>query len=173
VVDPEPLPHAPGSCWFEAFFRQHYASVVRVATGVLGDSHLGEDVAQDVFIAAQRRFSKPEQHAGAWVRVAAAHLSLNELRGRRRRQARQLRSGQAVEPTGPEELAIERAASQEVREALGRLPRRAATLLVLRHSGMSYAEVADALGVTTGQVGTMLRRAEARLRSEVTHATRR
>ena len=56
--------------------------------------------------------------------------------------------------------------------ALSRLPRHSATVLVLRHSGLSYTEVADAMGVKVGQVGTMLRRAEAALRKELDRATR-
>jgi RNA polymerase sigma-70 factor (ECF subfamily) len=39
-------------------------------------------------------------------------------------------------------------------------------VLVLRYSGLSYAEVGQALGVGTGQVGTLLRRAEAALKKE-------
>ena len=46
-----------------------------------------------------------------------------------------------------------------------------AAVLVLRASGLSYAEVAQALGVGIGQVGTLLRRAEAALRKEVTSGT--
>ena len=52
-----------------------------------------------------------------------------------------------------------------------RLPRRSAALLVMRHSGMSYAEIADALGVKVGHVGTMLRRAESALRKEMDRGT--
>jgi RNA polymerase sigma-70 factor (ECF subfamily) len=33
-------------------------------------------------------------------------------------------------------------------------------LLVLRHSGLSYAEIAVALGLAPGSVGTLLARAE-------------
>jgi len=40
-------------------------------------------------------------------------------------------------------------------------------VLVLRSSGLSYAEVAEAIGVNTGQIGTLLRRAENALRKEV------
>ena len=50
-------------------------------------------------------------------------------------------------------------------------PARSAAVLALRYSGLSYAEVAAALGVGVGQVGTMLRRAEAALRKEITNAT--
>ncbi|TME54766.1 MAG: RNA polymerase sigma factor, partial [Chloroflexi bacterium] len=46
-----------------------------------------------------------------------------------------------------------------------------AAALAMRASGLSYAEVAQALGVGIGQVGTLLRRAEASLRKEVTRGT--
>ena len=58
-----------------------------------------------------------------------------------------------------------------VRAAMRRLPRKSSAVLALRYSGLSYAEVAGALGVSIGQVGTLLRRAEQRLRTEVTNAT--
>jgi RNA polymerase sigma-70 factor (ECF subfamily) len=171
-AEPESERSAPAA--FESFFRTHYQAVVHIAHRVVGDVHTAQDVAQDVFIAAERRFPDPgaSTHAGAWVRVAAVHTALNTVRGQRRRHLRHLRAGGGVAPVGPEELALERASRQEVREALGRLPRRSATVLVLRHSGLSYAEVAEAMNVSVGQVGTMLRRAEAALRREVERATR-
>ena len=43
----------------------------------------------------------------------------------------------------------------------------------MRYSGLSYAEIAAALGVSTGQIGTLLRRAEAALRKEMKNATPR
>ncbi len=174
LIDSEPGNAPEVSSGFERFFRAHYAGVVRIARGVVGDSHTAQDIAQDVFIAAERRFSRPEgsAHAEAWVKVAAVHAGLDALRANRRRESRQLRAGAAVGPAGPEELVLERASRQEVRDALGRLPLRSATVLVLRHSGFSYAETAEAMGVGIGQVGTMLRRAEATLRKEIEHATR-
>jgi RNA polymerase sigma-70 factor (ECF subfamily) len=54
-----------------------------------------------------------------------------------------------------------------VRAALTRLPRRHAVVLVLRHSGLSYAEIAAALGLSPGSVGTTVRRAESALRKEL------
>lgn len=154
---------------FERFFRAQYPVVVRIAGSVVRDPHLAEDVAQDVMIAARRRFPDPDgsDHAAAWVRTAAAHLALNAVRGRRRREERHRRARQDRGSAGPEEILLEREAGAQVREALGRLPLRSAMVLVLRHGGLSYAEVADAMGVGIGAVGTMLRRAEAALRREV------
>jgi len=159
---------------FERFFREQYPVVVRIAFGVVGDAQAAQDVAQDVFIAALRRFPDPGDagQAGAWVRAAAAHTALNAVRGVRRRDRRQQLAGIEVAPPGPEETVLDRESRLEVRRALARLPRRAATVLVLRHNGLSYAEVAEAMNVKVGHVGTMLRRAESALRKELQNASR-
>jgi RNA polymerase sigma-70 factor (ECF subfamily) len=159
---------------FEGFFREQYPVVVRIAFAVVGDAYVAQDVAQDVFLAALSRFPDPAgtDHAGAWVRVAAAHTALNAIRGERRRQRRQQLTGAEPAPAGPEEKVLELESRAEVRQALSRLPRRSATILVLRHNGLSYAEVAAAMNVKVGHVGTMLRRAESALRKELTNASR-
>ncbi|MGH3275432.1 MAG: RNA polymerase sigma factor, partial [Streptosporangiaceae bacterium] len=41
---------------FEQFFRAQYPVVTRLAWSVVRDAHLAEDVAQEVMIAAGRRF---------------------------------------------------------------------------------------------------------------------
>ena len=151
---------------FERFFRAEYPVVVRIAFGVVGDAQAAQDVAQDVFISALRRFPDPGNtgQARAWVRAAAAHTALNAIRGERRRDRRQRLSGIEVAPMGPEETVLDRESRLEVR--------RAATVLVLRHNGLSYAEVAEAMNVKVGHVGTMLRRAESALRKELQNAPR-
>jgi RNA polymerase sigma-70 factor (ECF subfamily) len=101
------------------------------------------------------------------VRAAAAHTSLNAIRGERRRDRRQQECAAAPPPDSPEESVLAAESRAEVRRALQRLPRRSAAVLVLRHSGLSYAEVAEAMNVSVGHVGTMLRRAESALRKEL------
>jgi RNA polymerase sigma-70 factor (ECF subfamily) len=164
----------PASTGFDEFFRSEYPVVLRIAHRILRDEHLAEDVAQDVFIAAQQRFPEPlgSDHAQAWVKVAATHASLNAIRANRRRRDRQERALEVTAPTSPEDFALASEEGREVRTALARMPRHAATILVLRHSGLSYAEIAEAMQVRVGQIGTMLRRAEARFRKEVDRATR-
>jgi RNA polymerase sigma factor (sigma-70 family) len=171
---PSPENAANAFSAFERFFREHYPAVVRIAFGVVGEAQAAEDVAQDVFISALRRFPNPDEseHAAAWVRAAAAHTGLNAIRGERRRDRRQQLSGAEVAPAGPEESALDRESATEVRHALARLPRRSAAVLVLRHSGLSYAEVAEALNIKVGHVGTMLRRAESALRKELSDESR-
>ncbi|HTP22773.1 MAG TPA: sigma-70 family RNA polymerase sigma factor [Solirubrobacteraceae bacterium] len=167
----ERLDSDPGIAAFESFFRSQYRTVVRLAHNVVGDSQGAQDVAQDVFLAAYRRFPGDYEQAAGWVRVAAVHTALNRLRGERRRDKRQLLVPPGGYPLGPEETVIEREAGAEVRRVLRRLPRRSAAVLVMRHGGMSYLEIADALGVKVGQVGTLLRRAESALRKEMDRET--
>lgn len=157
---------------FESFFRAHYPVVVRLAQGVVGEPQAAQDVAQEVFLSAFRRFSGDYEDAGGWVRVAAVHTALNVLRGERRREQRHLRRPAGGSVPSAEEVAIDREARAELRRALGRLPGRSATVVVMRHSGLSYLEIASALGVKVGQVGTLLRRAESALRKEMERAAR-
>jgi len=158
---------------FEALFRAEYARVAGIANRVLLDQHEAEDVAQEVFVDFHRLHSASAQYAPAWLHRAAAHAALNRLRGSRRRQKREV--AQAAEASDrvldPQKLFEVSEDRRQVREALARLAPKPAAVLVLRASGLSYAEVARALGVGIGQVGTLLRRAEAALRKEVTRGT--
>ena len=154
---------------FEDLFRAEYRRVVGIANRVLADTDEAEDVAQEVFIDFHRRHSASANYAPAWLHRAAAHSSLNRLRGARRRQKRELAQApeagdRTVDPQKQAEIEEDR---RRLRAALGRLAPRPAAVLVLRASGLSYAEVAQALGVGVGQIGTLLRRAEETLRKEV------
>ena len=155
---------------FDRVFRAEYHRVLGIATRILGDPSRAEDVAQDAFLALHRRDCSDQPWAGGWVCTAAAHMALNVLRAERRRGRRERLAAPEVDAIDPA-VAAERADDGRVlRGALSRLSERAATVLVLRHSGLSYAEVATAMDVRQGDVGTMLRRAEAALRKEVDRA---
>lgn len=167
----EGLDGDPALVAFESFFRSNYPAVVRLAQSVVGDAQGAEDVAQDVFLAAYRRFHGDVEHAAGWVRVAAVHTALNAVRGERRRGKRQLLTGVTAASPSAEDAVIEREGRADVRRVLRRLPRRSAAVLVMRHSGMSYAEIAGALGVKVGHVGTLLRRAESALGKEMDRET--
>ena len=158
---------------FETLFTAEYARVVGIANRVLADPHEAEDVAQEVFIDFHRLHSATASYAPAWLHRAAAHSALNRLRGARRRQRREIAQAaeegeRSIDPQRQTELNEDR---RRVRDALGRLAPKPAAVLVLRASGLSYAEVAQALGVGIGQIGTLLRRAEDSLRKEVTRGT--
>jgi RNA polymerase sigma-70 factor (ECF subfamily) len=151
----------------EPVFRAAYPRVVGVAARVLGSRDEAEDVAQEVFLAFARS-SVPAGQAPGWLSVAAAHTALNHLRSGRRRAAREEAAGDggAVAPDVADAV-VTRDERRRVRAALAQLPRRQAIALVLRHSGLSYAEVAAALDLSPGSVGTTVRRAESALRKEL------
>jgi RNA polymerase sigma factor (sigma-70 family) len=151
----------------EAVFRSDYARVVAVAARVLGSQDQAEDVAQEVFLSFGRS-AVPVGESRGWLTVAATHTALNLLRSGRRRSAREEAADDGPTPV-PDvaDLVITRDERRAVRAALARLPHRQAAALVLRHSGLSYAEVAAALDLSPGSVGTTVRRAESVLLKEL------
>jgi RNA polymerase sigma factor (sigma-70 family) len=163
-----PTPGMPPA--FEDLFRREYPRVVAIAHRVVADADEAEDVAQDVFVSFYRKHPADAQYAGPWLYAAAAHTALNVLRSRERRGKRDAvevlrRDGEAPDPAQAAETAE---TASEVRAALARLPERSAALLSLRYSGLSYEEIAAALGLRQSSIGTLLRRAEDAFRKEVT-----
>src|SRR6267378_7604338 len=108
---------------FEALFTAEYARVVGIANRVLADPDEAEDVAQEVFIDFHRLHSASAVYAPAWLHRAAAHASLNRLRGARRRQRREVAPATedghpAIEPPKHREIQEDR---RRVRQALARM----------------------------------------------------
>ena len=158
---------------FERLFKAQYARVAGIANRVLADPQESEDVAQEVFMDFHRLHSANSPYAAPWLFRAAAHTALNRVRGRKRRERRELaqaldEGARTVDPEKQAELNDDR---RRVRQALAKLPAKPATVLVLRSSGLTYSEIAESIGVGTGQIGTLLRRAEAALRKEVNRGT--
>lgn len=153
----------------EEVFRRDYSLVVGVAARVLGSGDHAEDVAQEVFLSFNRS-TVPASEARGWLSVAAAHTALNVIRSRKRRGMRE--ENAAAEASGvtaddAADTVVTLDERQRVRSALRKIPRAQAVVLVLRHSGLSYAEIAAALDLSPGSVGTTLRRAESALRKEL------
>lgn len=147
---------------FEELFRSHYAAVYRALYRLVGDE--ADDVAQEAFLRLYRQ--APELRgadAGPWLYRVAVNLGYNALRGRARRERRQLavahdeQASEDSDPAAAAELAAEQAL---LRRALAALTEREASLLVLHAEGLSYRELAEALGIRPGSVGTLLARAE-------------
>lgn len=156
AVDDEP---------FEAVFRVHYGRVFALAHRMLGDAQEADEVAQQTFLTLYRKPLPPgrEHNTLAWLLTVATNRCLNLLRAERRRQARERRAAD-VPPT----VAADGGAAALVRATLARLPQRQVQLLLLRQAGFAYAEIAAALGVAPGSVGSLLARAERAFRQEYT-----
>ena len=155
---------------FEAVFRTHYASVFGVLLRVTGSAEEAEDLTQEVFFRLhQHRGELEPERVGGWLYRVALNAGFNAVRSRRRAFQRLLRWAR-LEPglqrgvAGPEEDVAARDEARLVRQALSGLRERDQAILALRYSGVSYAEIAAAVGVKPGSVGTLLARAERQLR---------
>lgn len=152
---------------FEALFRQHYPAVVRKLRSILQDDAAAEDIAQEVFLRLYR--SPPDQlgSVGAWLQRTLTRAAYDFLRqsARRRSLADKLEQTAAPDAAPDSETVVLRKFDEaSLEEALARLSDRDRQVLLLRHSGYSYAEMARILKVNPDTVGTLLYRAGARLK---------
>ncbi len=150
---------------FETLFRSHWPRIHATLTRLVGDADEAEDLALETFWRLYQRPPRDRANGlGGWLHRVAMNLGFNALRARRRRQGHEQTGGavwlEAATAPAPEEAAEVRATQARVRAALAALPEREAQLLILRHSGFSYQEIAAALKVAPGSVGTLLARAE-------------
>ena len=158
---------AASGIWFDAIFREHYPRVVALLSRLTGDRAQAEEIAADVFCkVSQRGNAGGREDPAPWLYRVATNAGLDALRSNtRRRQAR--RSGRGRRRFAPRrrENALDDVLREErcarVREVLERLKPRDAQLLLLRAEGLAYRELAEALGMQPGSVGTLLARAEA------------
>ncbi len=150
---------------FEAVFSEHYARVYGVLFRLLGDRDEAEDLTVETFWRLWERAPRESDHLGGWLYRVALRLGYNSLRAARRRLRYEAAAGRlALEDDGPPDPAHTAEVNEErarVQAVLRQLPEREAQLLILRHSGLAYREIAAALGVAPGSVGTLLARAEA------------
>jgi RNA polymerase sigma-70 factor (ECF subfamily) len=149
---------------WDRIVREHGPLVFSTAWRILGHTADTEDVVQEVFLQAHQM--QQSTVVRCWVgllRRLAACRALDRLRQRRSTvpiDGITLPSG----PDGPEALAIERELSARLRQAIGQLPRREATVFCLRYfDDLSYEQIADALQIRTGAVATALHKARTRL----------
>ncbi len=148
---------------FEELVVRYEASVRRVASGIVHDHALAEDIAQETFLTA---YEKAGSYRGdgtvrSWLMSIAVRRALDELRRRSRQAAIPLT--ELNEPTGTPHSPLE--ASWELRRALALLTADSRAALVLREiEGSTYREIADALRWPMGTVATKLHRARMELR---------
>jgi RNA polymerase sigma-70 factor (ECF subfamily) len=135
-----------------------------------GDWAEAEDLALEAFVQLYRRPPANQENLGGWLYRVASNLGLNALRSHRRRKDREEEAGRLklmdapeIDPAKALEIADEQ---QHVRQTLALLKPRDAQALLLRYSGLSYAELAAALQVAPSSVGTLLARAEAAFKKQ-------
>ena len=148
----------------DRLFREYHVPLVRYLTRRLGDRDWAEEVAQETFLRALRQRDLSNERA--WLFTVATNLVRDAARqeSRRRRHLELLRAEEAGRMVDSPATAMERAEERaEARRALEQLPERDREALLMREEGLNYEEIAAALGLSVGSVGTTLARARRRL----------
>lgn len=150
----------------EALFREHHGALVRYLVRRLGDRDWAEEVAQETFLRALR--TPPTTNGRSWLFAVATNLVRDQARqlATRRRQlealAAETREREASQPTAEDRL-VRAQEAKLARQALDGLAERDREALLLKEEGLDYHEIAEALGLSVGSVGTTLARARRRL----------
>ncbi len=159
---------------FEQLFLRHYPRVYRVAARIVGNREDAEEVALDAFNQLHRRTLDPAlgDNVAGWLYRTATNTAFNTVRARNRRRSwlqrlvrREGRPGLAEDPA---DAAIRSETAEQVRRALIGVPERQRDAIILRSAGLSYIEIADAIGVQPSSVGTLIARGERKLREIMT-----
>lgn len=151
---------------FEATFMEHWAQVYRLLRRLVGDPAEAEDLALEAFLRLyrHRRRQADDFNTGGWLHKVATNLGLQSIRAWKRRERYELAAGKYAleeqEPDSPAEILAQGEQRQRVRLALAHLNERQAQLLVLRHSGLAYKEIASLLDLAPASIGPLLVRAE-------------
>jgi RNA polymerase sigma factor (sigma-70 family) len=146
----------------EKLFTAHAPALYRYLLRLTGDSDLAADCVQDTFVRLLDRGHGRDVER-AWLFTVATNLAIQARRTSSRR-ARLLDGAGDRGPIGdnrPSPLehieALER--HQQAVRALASLSDKERTAVLMREEGFSHKEIADAVGTTTGSVGTLLARA--------------
>ena len=143
-------------------FREYHESLVRMIYRRTGDRDRAEDLAQEVFA---RAVAAPPYNPRPWLFAVALNLVRED--GRRSvRQGRRLQLLKAEMPASspaPDHAYEKEERANAVRRALDQLNERDREALLLKAEGFNYEEIAQALGLARGAVGTTLARARKRL----------
>ncbi|MGD0991965.1 MAG: sigma-70 family RNA polymerase sigma factor [Gemmatimonadales bacterium] len=142
-------------------YALYHESLVRLLYRRTGDRERAEDLAQDVFV---RALETPPLNPKPWLFAVALNLARDEgrrtaLEGRKL----QLLKGEGGVAPAPDAALEQRERAAAVHAALATLSDKDREALLLKAEGFSYDEIAAALGLARGAIGTTLARARRRL----------
>lgn len=152
---------------FDQLYRELWWPMLRLATGLVGEASVAEDVVQDAFTAVYRRWDAIRDHQAAvsYLRTAVINSSRSALR-RRIVARKHLHVVLEEADDAADNTVLRSAENDEVRTAMRTLPNRQREVLMLRFvAELSDAEIAAATGLSEGGVRSASSRGLAALRS--------
>jgi len=149
---------------FESLYRQYVKDVYHYALALLRNPADAEDLTQTTFLNAYRAYVKgvEVEKPQNWL-IKIAHNVARTRYAQASRRVKEVPLEEHVDLIAvPEE---DRPDVQGILDALGRLPFNQRSALVMRElEGRTYAEIADAIGVSVSAVETLIFRARRALR---------
>jgi RNA polymerase sigma-70 factor (ECF subfamily) len=147
----------------EEIFARHHAELFRYAARFTGDGDLAEDVVQDAFVRLSEKPPRDDGQLRAWLFRVTTTIAIDAMRTSRRRlslvEARPDAVPVPLSTPDPAEVAEREELRASVRAALATLNEKERAVLLMREEGFAHREIAEAVGTTTGSVGTMYARA--------------
>jgi len=144
---------------FDLLVRETADLAVRVAFSVVRQREDAEEVAQEAFARAYRRFAElrePDRFR-AWMIRVTWRLAIDRWRADRRRQKREQQARADPPAATAEALAIEAERSARLWQALDRLPEKLRIVMVLSAlQGHDVREIARLLAIPEGTVRSRL-----------------
>jgi RNA polymerase sigma-70 factor (sigma-E family) len=160
-----------------ALYTAHYRSLVRLSALLLRDAAAAEDVVQDAFVAMHgswRRLRDTDK-ALAYLRQAVVNRSRSRLRHLKvaeRKAPALLPADASASLPSAEHGAMAALEREHVIKALRSLPQRQREVIVLRYYGdLSEAQIAEAMGISTGAVKSHASRGIGALRDRLEHSS--
>lgn len=152
---------------FTALVEKHHPRIFRLVRGIVGDWHLSEDVCQEIFTIVYRKISGFRNHSqlSTWMYRVAVNAALKARKRVKRVETEALEQAHGL--SSPSDLrGPEMEGNEVVEKLLTPLPENLRVAVVLREQGgLSYSEIADALGCSRGAVEQRLHRAMVLLRT--------
>jgi RNA polymerase sigma factor (sigma-70 family) len=162
---PDGVPDEPQE-WpldFEAFVQRHSARLIRSLAMITLDRGLAEDAAQDAFLQLYVHWHEVPgmRDPAAWLYRVGMNRCKNYRRTVRRTARLVDRVGRSLADDPPGEWPEE----TDFMALFESLPKRQRSAVALRYlAGFSTAEIAQAMGISEGAVGSHLHKARASLR---------
>lgn len=160
---------------FEQLFRYWYATLADYASHIVRSADDAEDAVQDVFVSLwRRRTDLPDaEKLGAYLHRAVRNRALNQLRDAKAQVPLDDEIDLASDEPAPE-AAVEHAdLADAVATAINALaPRTREVFLLSREQELTYAQIAETLGISIKTVETLMGRALRTLRTTLRPRTR-
>lgn len=136
---------------FEVIVKKYQRMVYFLALKMVGNHQDADEVAQKTFVSMSKNLARFEGRSSlkTWIFRIAMNYSKNLIRDRGRREGEEVTERTAIEESGIEEDIETRQRRHIVRRAMENLPPRQREVLQMRAFGdMSFAEIAQAIGIS-------------------------